>query len=158
MVNLRMFAINLRLLIINELDDLLASCDKTHVDATMPGNSFAKIEAAAENAKQVHRKVQSWLDDVELSRATVVPSGSKPRVPVECASYKRGSVKCLDDLEIGSRGSSRCSSRVRECRVEWKLAQLDCQMEEGKCFEEERFAEIVAKKKELESKLEAEKK
>ena len=35
------------------------------------------------------------------------------------------------------------------------MAQLKCQMEEDKCFEEERFAEVVAKKKELESKLEA---
>ena len=142
----------------NEFDNLLASCDKTDADATMPGNSLAKIEAAAENAKQVRRKVQSWLDSVELPRASIVPCGSKSRVPVECASYERGSVKCLDNLEIGSKGSSRCSSRVRECRVKWKLAQLECQMEEDKCFEEERFAEVVAKKKELESKLEAQKK
>ena len=70
----------------NELDNLLASCDKTDADATMPGNSLAKIEAAAENAKQVRRKVQSWLDSVELPRASIVPCGSKSRVPVECAS------------------------------------------------------------------------
>ena len=49
---------------------------------------------------------------------------------MECALFERGSVKCLDNLEIASRDSSRCSSRVRKCSVKWKLALLECQMEE----------------------------
>ena len=75
----------------NEVDNLLVFCDKTDADATMPGYLLAEIEAAAENAKQVRRKVQFWLDSVELPRPSVVPCGSK----FECL----WSVRCLSVVQ-----------------------------------------------------------